>query len=32
MYLKKLPIFRFENKPSSGAERKMKIKLKVHYK
>ena len=25
------PIFRFENKPSSGAKRKMKIKLKVRY-
>ena len=25
------PIFRFENKPSSGAKGKIKIKLKVRY-
>ena len=29
LYLTNCPIFRFENKPSSGAKSKMKIKLKV---
>ena len=32
MYLHNCPVFRAENKPSSGAKREMEIKQKVRYK